>query len=98
MGKDSPALIEKFKKDNPDNSDPAPSDLAMVFFESFSKDHPGKFPSSVTHMSADGKTSTTTIEPVGKGTDSQTDIQAHFFDMWLTEHPDVELNDVPGDG
>jgi K+-transporting ATPase ATPase C chain len=91
------AVVEKFKKDNPDNSDPSPSDLAMVFFESFSKDHPGKFPSSVTHMSADGKTSTTAIEPVDKGSDTQTDIQAHFFDMWLTDNPTVELNDVPGD-
>ena len=91
------AVVDKFKKDNPDNSDPSPSDLAMVFFESFSKEHPGKFPSSVTHMSADGKTSTTAIEPVDKGSDSQTDIQAHFFDMWLTDNPNVELNDVPGD-
>ena len=85
--------VEQFKKDNPDNSDPSPSDLAIVFFKSFSKDNPGKFPASVTHMSADGKTSTTAIEPVKEGSD----IQSNFFDMWLTENPKVELKDVPGD-
>jgi K+-transporting ATPase ATPase C chain len=69
----------------------------MVFFETFANEHPGKFPSSVTHTSADGKTTTTTIEPVDKSSDSQTDIQANFFDMWLTENPKVELNEVPGD-
>jgi K+-transporting ATPase ATPase C chain len=87
------AVVEKFKKDNPDNSDPSPSDLAMVFFETFSKENPGKFPSSVTHMSADGKTSTSAIEPVKEGAD----IQSNFFDMWLTDNPRVELNDVPSD-
>jgi len=87
------ADVAQFKKDNPDNSDPSPSDLAIVFFKSFSKDNPGKFPSSVTHTSPDGKTTTTAIEPVKEGSD----IQSNFFDMWLNENPTVELNDVPGD-
>ena len=34
------AVIAQFKKDNPDNSDPSPSDLAMVFFETFSRETP----------------------------------------------------------
>ena len=64
-----------------------------MFFDTFSKENSGKFPSSVTHMSADGKTSTTAIEPVKEGSD----IQSNFFDLWLTDNPSVELNDVPGD-
>jgi potassium-transporting ATPase KdpC subunit len=87
------AVLAQFKKDNPDNTDPSPSDLAMVFFETFSKENPGKFPSSVTHTSPDGKTTTTTIEPANTGSD----IQSNFFDFWLSEHPDIQLNDVPGD-
>lgn len=87
------AVVAQFKKDNPDNTDPSPSDLAMVFFETFSKENPGKFPSSVTHTSPDGKTTTTAYEPVNAGSD----IQSNFFDMWLTDHPEVQLNDVPGD-
>ena len=82
----------KFKQDNPDNQEPSPSDLAQVFFETFSKENPGKFPSAVAKTDADGK-STTTIEPVAEGSD----IQSIFFDMWLTDHPDAQLQTVPAD-
>ena len=41
-------VVTKFKSDNPTITDPAPSDLAVVFFETFSKENPGKFPSVVT--------------------------------------------------
>jgi potassium-transporting ATPase KdpC subunit len=85
-------VVAKFKTDNPDNQSPSPSDLAVVFFETFSKDNPGKFLSAVTKTGADGK-STTTIEPVKEGSD----IQSTFFDMWLQEHTDAELQSVPGD-
>ncbi len=74
-----PDVVAKFKTDNPDNQDPAPADLAIVFFETFSKDNPGKFLSAVTKTGADGK-STTTIETVADGSD----IQSTFFDMWLS--------------
>ena len=50
------------------------------------------FPSSVTKTGADGKP-VTSIEPVNAGSD----IQSIFFDMWRADHPDVALNDVPGD-
>ena len=90
--KSHPDLVAKFKADNPDNQDPAPSDLAVVFFGTFSKENPGKFLSAVTKTGADGK-STTTIEPLKEGSD----IQSIFFDMWLGEHPDVELQQVPAD-
>jgi K+-transporting ATPase ATPase C chain len=90
--KTHPEVVAKFKQDNPDNQEPSPSDLAQVFFETFSKDNPGKFPSAVTKTDADGN-STTTIEPVAEGSD----IQSTFFDMWLTDHPDVPLEKVPAD-
>ena len=90
--KNHPDIVAKFKADNPDNQSPAPSDLAMVFFETFAKENPGKFLSAVTKTGADGK-STTSIELVKDGSD----IQSTFFDMWLAEHPDVQLQDVPAD-
>ena len=87
-----PDVVTKFKADNPDVQDPAPADLAVVFFETFSKENAGKFPGSVTKTGADGK-STTTIEPVKDGAD----IQSIFFDMWVSEHPDAQLQQVPAD-
>ena len=71
---------------------PRPADLAVVFFESFSRDHPGQFPAAVAHQTADGKTETA-IEPVSEGTD----IQSIFFDMWRQEHADADLEEVPAD-
>ena len=84
--------VAQFVKDNPSTPHPQPSDLAVIFFESFSKEHPGRFPSAVTADGADGKHQTT-IQPVKEGSD----IQSTFFDMWRQEHPDVALQDVPGD-
>ena len=49
---------------NPGTPKPQPADLAVVFFETFSKENPGKFPSSVTETVRDGK-SVTRFEPVG---------------------------------
>ena len=43
--------------------------------------HPGKFISS------------STLAPIAGGPD----IQSTFFDMWLQDHPDVALEEVPGD-
>jgi potassium-transporting ATPase KdpC subunit len=91
-GKIHSDIVAKFKTDNPVNQSPSPSDLAVVFFENFSKENPGKFLSAVTKTGADGK-STTTIEPVTEGSD----VQGTFFDLWLTEHPDAELQPLPAD-
>jgi potassium-transporting ATPase KdpC subunit len=87
-----PAVVAQFVKDNPATPQPQPADLAIVFFETFAKENPGKFPSAVTKTGADGK-STTSIEPVKDGTD----IQSIFFDMWRQDNADVALEDVPGD-
>jgi potassium-transporting ATPase KdpC subunit len=87
-----PDLVADFVKANPGTPQPKASDLAVVFFEHFSKDHPGMFPSAVTHKGPDGK-DVTEIEPVKDGSD----IQSMFFEMWREDHPDAQLQDVPGD-
>lgn len=84
--------VAQWKKDNPGTPEPKPEDLAGPFFASFSKEHPGKFPSGVEHPAADGKTEKA-VEPVSEGAD----IQAIFFDMWRHDHPQAELEPVPAD-
>jgi len=86
------ADVKDWIKANPATPQPKESDLAVVFFKSFSNEHPGMFPSPVTKTGADGKPATD-IEPVNAGSD----VQSIFFDMWRSDHPDVALNDVPGD-
>ncbi len=87
-----PDKVAQWVKDNPDTSAPAAADLAVIFFDDWSATAPGKFPSAVEHAGSDGK-STKVIEPVAEGSD----IQSIFFDMWRQDHPDVALEDVPGD-
>lgn len=85
------SVVQKWIKDNPGTPQPKAPDLAVVFFETFSNENPGRFPSAVTSQ-VGGKT-VTTIQPVKDGTD----IQSTFFDMWRQEHPNADLQDVPGD-
>ncbi len=85
--------VADWVKDNPATPDPKPEDLAGPFFASFSQDHPGMFPSIVEHKSADGKSSEKKVEPVKEGSD----IQAAFFDLWLTDNPKADLEKVPAD-
>ena len=87
-----PAIVADWIKANPATPQPMASDLAVVFFEIFSKEDPGRFPSSVTQTGADGK-SQTAIQPVKDGAD----IQSIFFEMWRQDHPDADLQDIPGD-
>jgi potassium-transporting ATPase KdpC subunit len=84
-------VVSQWVKNNPGTPQPKAADLAVVFFENFSKDNPGRFPSAVTE-SKNGK-SVTSIEPVKEGSD----IQSNFFDMWRQEHADADLQEVPGD-
>jgi len=87
-----PEDVAAWIKANPDTPEPKPEDLAAPFFASYSKSHPGTFPSAVEHKAADGKMEKA-IEPVREGTD----IQAAFFDLWLQTHPDADLQRVPAD-
>jgi len=84
-------VVSNWVKNNPGTPQPKAADLAVLFFENFSKDHPGHFPSAVTETK-NGK-SVTSIQPVKEGSD----IQSNFFDMWRQEHADADLQDVPGD-
>ena len=86
------AAVQDWIKSNPGASKPQASDLAVAFFENFSKEHPGKFPSAVSKTMPDGKTQST-IEPVADGSD----VQSIFFDMWRQDHADADLANVPGD-
>ncbi len=90
-GKKHPDLVGQWKKDNPGTPEPKAADVAVLFFETFSKENPGKFPSAVQHQ-VGGKT-VTTVEAVNQGSD----IQSIFFDMWRQDHPDAPLEDVPAD-
>ena len=87
-----PAIVAQWIKDNPGTPQPKADDLAVVFFVNFSTENPGRFLSLVSRTGADGKTKTT-IEPVKEGSD----IQSIFFDMWRQDHPEADLQDVPGD-
>jgi K+-transporting ATPase ATPase C chain len=87
-----PKQVAQWVKDNPDTEKPEAPDFAVIFFESFSQDHPGTFPAAVQHDTPDGKTESV-IEPVKEGTD----IQSTFFDMWRQEHADADLEKVPAD-
>ncbi|MGC9968092.1 MAG: potassium-transporting ATPase subunit C [Syntrophobacteraceae bacterium] len=89
--KANPAIVAKFIKDNPATPEPKAPDLAVVFFKDFSEKNPGKFLSAVTKT--EGGKSVTTFDVV----DSGSDIQSAFFLMWREDHPDAELQDVPGD-
>lgn len=86
------AQVADWIRQNPGTPQPQPSDLAVMFFENFSKQYPGKFPSAVTKQLPGGK-SQTVIEPVASGSD----VQSIFFDMWRGDHPDADLANVPGD-
>ncbi len=87
-----PDLVKKWIEENPGTPQPKAADLAVVFFKNFSEESPGKFLSAVTRKGADGKEQTT-LQPVNEGSD----IQSTFCLMWREEHPDVDLEDVPGD-
>src|SRR5271169_2671202 len=50
--------VKDWIKKNPGAPQPKASDLAVLFFESFSSEHPGMFPSPVTKTGADGKQTT----------------------------------------
>jgi potassium-transporting ATPase KdpC subunit len=89
--KSHPKVVSDWIKANPGTPQPKAPDLAVVFFENFSKDYPGRFPSAVTETK-NGK-SVTSIQPVKDGSD----IQSNFFDMWRQDHADADLQDVPGD-
>ena len=90
--KTHPDRVADFIEANPSLPDPTAPDLAVMFFQDFSTEYPGKFPAAVSRTGEDGKAATV-VEPVGEGPD----IQSIFFLMWREDHPDANIKDVPGD-
>lgn len=89
--KTHPALIAYFIKKNPNIKQPNASDLAVLFFQNFSKENPGKFPAIVT--AAGNQNGPAIVEPAKMSSD----IESIFFDMWCQDHPNVALQEIPGD-
>jgi potassium-transporting ATPase KdpC subunit len=89
--KGHPADVAQWVKDNPQTPEPKPEDLAVPFFTSYSADYPGTFPS------IEEKTEGGTPRKAIQRKKDNSDIQSTFFDMWLQEHPDAELEEVPAD-
>jgi potassium-transporting ATPase KdpC subunit len=88
-----PDVETQFKKDNPTVTSPKAADMAVVFFQSFSKENPAKFPELIAQPPGpDGKVISTM-----QTSNSGADIQADFFDMWRQDNPDVVLQNIPGD-
>ncbi len=90
--KSHPKDVAEWVKDNPGTPQPQATDIAAIFFKSFSDEHPGRFPSAASHTAGNGKTEMR-IDLVSDGTD----IQSALFDMWLAAHPKAELQQVPAD-
>ena len=90
--KTHPTAAVAWVKANPHLTQPKPQDLAVPFFAGYSRAHSGTFPSVVEYKTLDGKVARR-IEPVREGAD----VQAAFFDMWLQEHKDADLERVPAD-
>lgn len=68
------------------------NDTAVIFFQNFSEKNPGKFPVIVVHSEPNGKTEQK-IDLVDKGIE----IQSTFFELWRQDHPNLDLENVPGD-
>ena len=79
--KDHPEVISDWKASNPTKTDdPKPEDLAVGFFASFAKIHPGKWP-GVVDVEQPDKTKVQRIEPVS----SDSAISANLFELWLRD-------------
>ena len=81
--KANPAVVQQFMKDNAITVQPTAADIAVVFFQNFSRLHPGKFPVAVNHV----------MKPANSGED----MTSIFFAMWREAYPTVALTAVPGD-
>jgi K+-transporting ATPase ATPase C chain len=91
--KTHPTQVQVFVKSNPAAPQPPKAaDLAIAFFENFSTENPGRFPSAVTATGADGKP-----QPAIQSVKDGTDIQSIFFEMWCEDHSGADLQEVPGD-
>jgi K+-transporting ATPase ATPase C chain len=87
-----PALAQAWIKANLNVTTPNDANLAVTFFQNFSQANPGKFLAPVISITTDG-----TIAKTTELTNTGSDIQAIFFDMWRQDHPTADLQAIPED-
>ena len=92
--KTHPAEVAQWIKDNPTRRSRSPKTWRRraVLHATYSKAHPGTFPGVVEHKNRTGRRRRRSSR-----SRKAADIQAGFFDMWLQEHPDADLEQVPAD-
>ncbi|MBL8795438.1 MAG: potassium-transporting ATPase subunit C [Planctomycetia bacterium] len=79
--------VASWIKQNPSASESKLEELAVPFFISYSKAHPGTFPVAVEQKAEK------LVQSIKKGIE----IQSIFFDMWRQDHPQADLQAVPAD-
>lgn len=88
----NPSEVEKWVKENPKTPEPKPEDLAIAFFEWYSKSHPSTWPVIETEVKdKPGEKPKLTHAKDGK------EIQSNFYPLWREEHSQVDLAPVPAD-
>jgi K+-transporting ATPase ATPase C chain len=88
-----PEITAGWRKDHPDTQDkPKPEELVGPFLKSYAAANPGTWPSIGEVTAPDGKKEKA-VKPAKEGSD----IQAGFFDQWLQDNPNVDLEKVPAD-
>ena len=93
--KQRPADFEAWQKKNPGKK-AEPEELAVAFFEGFSREHPATWLTVAEIKDEKGKL-VKRVALVEKEDEDSADIASVFFDMWRDTHPDVRLTEVPAD-
>jgi K+-transporting ATPase ATPase C chain len=91
-----PADLASWRAENQDNQEPQPEDLAVAFFQSFAREHPGTWLTVAETKERDGKP-LKRVRLVHKHDKDSADIASVFFDAWRQQHPTIELTTVPAD-
>jgi K+-transporting ATPase ATPase C chain len=96
--KEHPSEVERWVKENPKTPEPKPEDLAVPFFEWYSKSHPGTFPVIEAEEKDDPEKPGEKVKlPKLTAAKEGKDIQSNFYPMWREEHPAADLAPVPAD-
>ncbi len=94
-----PDRMAAWKTEHPGQDDPTPEDLAVPFFVSFAKEHPGAWLTIVENANKKNEPGEPikVVQLVSKDSEDSADIRSVFFDMWRQAHPHVEMQEVPAD-
>jgi K+-transporting ATPase ATPase C chain len=91
-----PAEFDAWRDRHAGKDRPEPEELAVAFFTNFARHHPATWLSVVDSKDEKGKPAKQ-IVLIKKDDPDSGDIAAVFFDLWRDAHPDVALENVPGD-